>query len=197
MSSGVKIGFSDKERAFMQQTDLLLTKRTIVDKWYTCLEQLRSNMLTNLVHKPMPQAWKNARTSRGENYQGLPYVILDHPRYFNGHHIFACRTMFWWGNHISYTLHLQGELLTDLKPLLKDNWSSLKGHGLYISIGNEPFEHHFGADNYSLLDEVDDPASFLSSRQFVRIAYQIPISEVDHTVETGLRIYQLLLSALC
>lgn len=197
MSSGVKIGFSDKERAFMQQTDLLLTKRIIVDKWYACLEELRGKMLTELQHKPMPHLWNDARTSRGENYQGLPYVILDHPRYFKGDDVFACRTMFWWGKYISYTLHLQGEMLSELKPLLQANWNALKGKQLFVSIGTKPFEHHFEADNYMLLDDVDDTESFLSDRQFVRIAYKIPITEVDHTVDTGLRIYQLLLSALC
>lgn len=197
MSSGVKIGFSDKERAFMQQTDLLLTKRVIVDKWYTCLEQLRSRMLTDIDTKPMPDAWNNARTSRGENYQGLPYIILDHPRYFNGNNAFACRTMFWWGKHVSYTLHLQGDVLSDLKPLLISNWSKLKDTDLSVSIGDKPFEHHFEADNYGPLNDVKDVETFLAERDFLRIAYKIPVTEVDQTVDTGVRIYQLLLSALC
>lgn len=197
MSSSVKIGFSDKERAFMQQTDLLLTKRIIVDKWYACLEQLRIRMLTEIDPKPMPDAWDDARTSRGENYLGLPYVILDHPRYFNGNNVFACRTMFWWGNFISYTVHLQGDVLNDLKPLLIFSWSKLQDQDLYISVGNKPFEHHFEADNYGPLNDVKDIEVFLADRDFLRIAYKIPITEVDHTLDTGLRIYQLLLSALC
>lgn len=197
MSSNVKIGFSDKERAFMQQTDLLLTKRIIVDKWYAVLEELRSRMIIEIPTKPMPDTWNNARTTRGENYQGLPYVIMDHPRLFNGDDIFACRTMFWWGNHISYTIHLQGNTLSLFKSLLQSNWSKLNGHNLYLSIGNEPFEHHFGSDNYKPLDEIEDVSSFLADRTFLRIAYKLPITEVDRAVDEGVRIYQLLLSALC
>jgi hypothetical protein len=51
----------------------------------------------------------NGKISRGENYQLLPYIILDYPSYFSRNNIFAVRTMFWWGNFFSITLHLSGD----------------------------------------------------------------------------------------
>src|ERR1051326_3611882 len=46
---------------------------------------------------------------RGENYLGLPYLILDYPKHFSKDSVFAFRTMFWWGKFFSCTLHLQGK----------------------------------------------------------------------------------------
>ena len=50
------------------------------------------------------------KITRGENYQLLPYVILDYPRCFQKEQVFAIRTMFWWGKGISITLHVSGNV---------------------------------------------------------------------------------------
>ena len=39
------------------------------------------------------------KISRGEQYLGLPYVMLDYPRIFSKENVFAIRTFFWWGNY--------------------------------------------------------------------------------------------------
>ena len=48
---------------------------------------------------------------RGENYNGLPYLVLDYPKHFSKDSVFAFRALFWWGNFFSFTLHLQGKAL--------------------------------------------------------------------------------------
>src|SRR5450755_2986522 len=48
------------------------------------------------------------RISKGENYKGLPWVVLDYPRAFGRLDVLAVRTLFWWGNYFSVTLHLKG-----------------------------------------------------------------------------------------
>src|ERR1035437_2728368 len=48
---------------------------------------------------------------RGENYLYLPYLVLDYPKNFSKESIFSFRTMLWWGNFFSFTLHLQGKAL--------------------------------------------------------------------------------------
>ena len=50
------------------------------------------------------------KIAKGENYLQLPYVLLDYPRCFDKENIFAIRTMFWWGNFFSITLHLSGSI---------------------------------------------------------------------------------------
>ena len=52
---------------------------------------------------------QSPKISRGENYNGLPYVMLDYPRCFGKEDVFAMRTMFWWGNFFSITWHLKGK----------------------------------------------------------------------------------------
>ena len=46
------------------------------------------------------------KVSRGENYDGLPYIILDFPKHFKNTDIFSFRTIFLWGREINFTLHL-------------------------------------------------------------------------------------------
>ena len=53
----------------------------------------------------------NGKIFRGENYLGLPYLVLDYPKHFSKDSIHAFRTMFWWGNFFSFTMHLQGKAL--------------------------------------------------------------------------------------
>src|ERR1700744_546088 len=52
---------------------------------------------------------KEPKISKGENYKGLPWVMLDYPRVFGREEVFAIRTMFWWGHGFSVTLHLKGK----------------------------------------------------------------------------------------
>ena len=55
--------------------------------------------------------WGDPRISRGEQYKGLPWVMLDYPRVFGKENVLAVRTMFWWGHYFTVTLHLKGEYL--------------------------------------------------------------------------------------
>src|SRR5665213_395457 len=49
------------------------------------------------------------KISRGEQYKDLPWLILDYPRVFSGNDAYAFRSMFWWGNYFSFTIHLAGK----------------------------------------------------------------------------------------
>src|SRR5258708_37260851 len=55
------------------------------------------------------------KISQGERYLELPWLILDYPRIFSEEDIFAFRSMFWWGKHFSFTIHLSGKYLEPVK----------------------------------------------------------------------------------
>src|SRR5450631_2869683 len=60
------------------------------------------------------------RISKGENYKGLPWVVLDYPRAFGRLDVLAVRTLFWWGNYFSVTLHLKGVYKGMFLPVIRD-----------------------------------------------------------------------------
>ncbi|HMH20736.1 MAG TPA: hypothetical protein VK563_03120 [Puia sp.] len=91
------------------------------------------------------------RISKGENYKGLPWVVLDYPRYFGRDHVFAVRTLFWWGNYFSVTLHLKGNYKAMFLPVIRENLSLLDGAGFMICVSDDEWRHELGQDNYQPL----------------------------------------------
>jgi hypothetical protein len=112
-----KIQFSEEELALMSDAGILLVKRSLLGKVETLLGNM-AGYLYSLLHAhgcslPGEVLVYSAKISRGEQYRELPYRILDYPRFFSKEDIFACRTFFWWANHISITLHLKGKYLDE------------------------------------------------------------------------------------
>src|SRR6478672_2018750 len=109
MEGHTKIQLSDVEMDLVNNTGWILTKHDIIKKVYVLFGELSESMHKELAsfekYLPAEVFLKSAKITRGENYKMLPYVILDYPAFFDRDHIFAVRTMFWWGNFFSITLH--------------------------------------------------------------------------------------------
>lgn len=105
----------------------------------------------------LPVNWDRPKISRGENYQGLPYVVLDQPRLFGKRDILAIRTMFWWGHYFMVTLHLKGAMQERFLGHLGQAAGELKAAGFHIATSGDEWEHELEGDNYRLLqaDSID------------------------------------------
>lgn len=204
MASGVKLSFSDKELDFIQQTDLLLTKRIVTQKLYRAFGELQKSLtiITEKHQNKLPEALRiqEAKISRGENYKGLPYIVLDYPRLFQQSDIFTYRTLFWWGHYYSCTLHLQGSYLQQYQHTLVQNLDNLKESGFYVSIGQKPWEHHFEPNNYQLLSDLHFSQTsfqeFLANRTFLRLSKQLELNKFDHLAEFTAQTWRELLTVL-
>jgi hypothetical protein len=91
---------------------------------------------------------KGGKISKGENYKGLPYVILDYPRLFGKEDVLAIRTMFWWGHAFMTTLHLKGCYRALYLPVIRERWSELAAAGFYIGISEDEWRHEHVPENY-------------------------------------------------
>ena len=107
-----KIRLSQEEEELVATADWILTKNRVIQK----INQLLSNVQTSqqqflqtctTLEKEVLAS--SPKISKGENYKGLPWLVLDYPRSFNKEEVFAIRTLFWWGNFFSVTLHLSGK----------------------------------------------------------------------------------------
>src|SRR4051812_8041543 len=105
-----KVQLSPEELRLVQNTEWILTKREIIKKIYDLFGEVHNVMRKEISENPdlFPQniIGRSGKISKGENYRGLPYLILDYPASFERDNAFALRTMFWWGNFFSVTLHL-------------------------------------------------------------------------------------------
>jgi hypothetical protein len=102
---GSKIRLSPSEAALVGNAEIILTKNSILQKTVALLAQLQEEITSQ---KALPPFSPSAKISKGENYRGLPYAVLDYPRIAGGEDLFFIRSMFWWGHFFSSTLQLAG-----------------------------------------------------------------------------------------
>lgn len=194
--------FTDKELEYLSDAEFLLAKRRINDKIYQSLLSLENDMKAYVLGTgfPFPKGTllKSGKISKGENYRGLPFVVLDYPRLFSQKSVFAFRSMLWWGHNFSTTLHIGGEALDEMAPKLISNFSALKTQDFYLGINADPWQYHFDADNFKHISEVDEAtfAHQMSQHGFVKLSNKIPLSEFGSYKEFALNNLKKYLSYL-
>jgi hypothetical protein len=138
------------------------------------------------------------KISRGENYKGLPWMILDYPRYFEPQHSFAIRTLFWWGNFVSITLHLSGRYKTMYEDKLIRQFKTLVAANFYLCTGAEEWEHHFEPGNYTKAEllKAEKFEEEIRSKKFLKLACKFPLEKTGLPGEKLMESYALLLRLL-
>jgi len=183
MLQKTKITLSAKELNLVCNTDIILTKQAIIQKVYQLLGETAEawqQQLSDLEHRLPPAMIVNPpKIAKGEHYKGLPYVILDYPRCFTKDNTAAIRLLFWWGNFFSINLHLSGSYQQAAAPILLQYFEWLQQNNYWVCTNNSPWEHHFLADNFVLLNAVtkEEFAAKLTGDPFVKIAKKIPLYE--------------------
>ncbi len=187
MIENAKIVLSPKELELVSNTDWILTKHTIINKVYTLFGSIAAEMHNTIHNSDLPQEVKDTtpKIAKGENYQLLPYVMLDYPRYFNAENTMAIRIFFWWGNSISIHLLISGKYKDDAINKLERNFNLLQENNYSICIAETPWQHHFGADNYISFKEYtsEEFSNTLYRESFIKIGKEIALSQWDDIPE--------------
>ena len=184
-----KIRLSQTEMELVNNTDLILTKNAILKKVNRLLGdvQVKQQQVVTLYTAGLPVkvSGSSPKISKGENYKGLPYLILDYPRLFEHENIFAVRTMFWWGHFFSVTLHLSGIYKKEAEEKLMASYGIIKEKGYYCYINEDQWEHHFEGDNYVPLSELskNDFDKLIREKSFVKLANKISLKQWDDAEE--------------
>lgn len=156
--------------------DVILTKNSILQKTVSLLAGVQEHLLQEGQQQHLPSSPK---ISRGENYRGLPYVVLDYPRIASGNDLFFIRSLFWWGHFFSSTLQLAGHYKEIHLERLAASHAALAEKGYSVGIGSDPWQHHFTPLNYQKI-AVLSPAAFyevLQQAPHIKIAASWPLSE--------------------
>src|SRR5215468_1346228 len=115
MRQGSKIRLSPQELDTLKEKEFFFAKRIITEKIYyqlaLLIEEAKSEHIFDDIDFPDGTDFITGKISKGENYLGLPFIMLDFPRFFSNTNMLAVRTMIWWGNFCSTTLLLSGEPL--------------------------------------------------------------------------------------
>lgn len=178
---------SAEEMALVQNADWILTKRRIIDKVFELLGQVSENYATLISSVPFLPAEVlsvSPKIYKGEAYQQLPYVLLDHPRFFKGADAFAIRSFFWWGKSFSIHLHLAGKYKAQFEPVLLqclqqqalDTWHTVRS--------NDQWQHHFETYNYIKITPAayDAIATQWQENAFIKLGRSYPLGEWETAV---------------
>ena len=138
----------------------------------------------------------HAKISRGENYEGLPYFILDYPRVFSTENTFAFRTMVYWAGFFSFTAHFSGTTLEFAREKLLHQ--SLKEKNIYLCVGKTPWAYHYRPDNYLPIHSLTarEIREIIEKKPFIKISEWHPLSKYENLTQCGLLFYQKILSIL-
>ena len=166
--------FDSEEFGFLSNADLLIKKRIIQEKIFKLLE-ITLGSIRSGINAPIAKLFPEGKISRGENYQALPYLILDYPAIFSMNDILACRTMFLWGNFFSTTIHLQGSYLKRNHENIVSTITGLEQNELFISVGETPWHYHYEPSNYLPLNSVTLDKAI--NRSFVKISRRIALDD--------------------
>jgi hypothetical protein len=195
-----KIQLSVDEQVLVENAEWILTKNRIIDKVHNLFGALAVKMKTELESCSLPDELMqtNPKISKGENYNGLPYLILDYPRLFSRENVFAIRTMFWWGNYFSVTLHLKGRYKDLFVDRIRKNISSLSHNEFYLSSSNEEWIHELDQKNYIPLGQTDTvmQESIFSKNVFLKISLKTNFSQWNDSEVLLLDSFQRLLQLL-
>lgn len=195
--SVAKIHLSEEELRLAQNADVLLTKNRIIQKAYD-LFGILSEELKSSQGFPSEAVQYPPKISKGENYLGLPWVILDYPRLFSRDEVFAIRTMFWWGNFISVTLQLKGKFTSIYGMKILHHHQMLSDHNFYLCIENDEWRHEFRSDNYIPFRDANlaEAEKHLVQKSFCKIAARIPVGEWNNAYSRIMAIYSIIVGVI-
>ena len=203
MTEQTKIHFLPAEMELVSSPDIILTKNAILQKIKLFFEELQVKQLEiiNDYRSQLPgEILKiSPKISRGENYKGLPWLVLDNPRYFQHNNIYAIRTMFWWGSFFSITLHLSGNNKNYFKEKFLLNLSQLRTKEVCIYTGTDEWEHDLDPITYKSLRAInnDELEKIISANNFLKLAIKFPIESLEAIEDKLLRNYELLVKCCC
>lgn len=190
MQEKAKVSLSAFEYQLVTDESFILTKNTIIQKVYTLFGNLSDDYHALLLCMPDSSPPK---ISKGENYKGLPYVMLDHPRIFSQDDVLAIRSFFWWGKYFSCTLQLKGiyKKKYEQKILQAINQGSL--NHFFLSDGIDEWNHDI-TKGYQVID--DKIKSSIAPLPLIKLVAVHPIHQwetADYFFRTTVQLYAQLL----
>lgn len=191
--------FTPEEVAALCERNFFLLKNSATQKVINLLGLLEKEMKKEMKRYPIDVKELNKSSGkifRGENYKHFPYIMLDCPRLFSTHSIFAFRSMFWWGHEFSFTLHLQGEALEKCRKSLYDNFNLLSGKEVFYCINDTPWQYNFDKENYLPFENVKDRREELLTKPFIKVSRKLNVDAHENVYEYGIESFKLFMGIM-
>lgn len=175
--------------------DLIHAESKVQALLESCADEIKS-ALTPLLPEESPLLRSAAKTTRGNNFLGYPWTIIDFPRKFDNDGFMALRILCLRGHCFSITLHLSGETLkqyliriTERKNEIPDNY--------FVSINADEWMHIIDEKNYQTAQKIKTVFDQEISRtEYLKIARKVAFEDAEKlpqiTAETAVILFNLL-----
>jgi hypothetical protein len=182
-----KVRLSAEEMRLVTDPAWILTKNSVMGKVVAMFAELSGEWRTGRLPTAMPPT--EPKISKGENYKGLPWVMLDYPRVFGREDVCAIRTMFWWGHAFSLTLHLKGEYMRIFLPGIMERREELVAAGFGMGISDDEWAHEHTEETYG-------PLTDTGGRTWLKLSARVGLEHWEETPKKLTGLYNLLLEVL-
>ncbi|MET0635906.1 MAG: hypothetical protein ABWZ25_07745 [Chitinophagaceae bacterium] len=184
---GAKIQLSKEEKELISNSKWILTKNDILLKVNAMLTGIMADqtewLFSRQLQLPAALASHSPKISRGENYHGLPWMMLDQPRIFGKPDTFAIRIFFWWGHFFSITLQLEGSYKTSYQHTLSH--ATLADRNYLVAVTGNRWLHHPADDHYRAVSlmNADSFTNHIKDHPFVKLTSVTPLSDWEQIRE--------------
>lgn len=200
MAQNTKIIPTNAELEIASNTNFFDVKRELTAKIVLALEQFGEQLLQEII---IPVFQKQGieraglKVSKGENFKGYPYIVLDCPRLYSTDTEVICRTIFRWGHGWSLHFTVQGKTLASINHSLPFFLASLSTDWLLYT-GENIWEQDVDSIYFIPTPSMSETAlcQTINRDEFFKIARQINLSEAVEWPPFPQQTYQVLFNLL-
>lgn len=191
-----------KELALIQTDEFFKLKQSATEKIMAELAILKDKIAATSLHQNIiyPEKTDTAlgKISKGENYKGLPYLILDYPRLFTQDGVLAFRTMFWWANGFYFTFHISGVYLEKYQQAFSKAFEFWQKQNIFYYQHDEEWKHEVQAPYYFPIESIlKKELSQLAEQQgYLKLARRLSLDKIDEFLDYGVESFLLFFSSL-
>jgi hypothetical protein len=161
----------------------------------SCAKEIKS-ALVPIISEESPLLKSAAKTTRGNNFLGYPWTIIDFPRKFENDGFMALRTLCLRGHCFSITLHLSGETLKQYSERLTERANEIPEE-YYVSMNADEWMHIIDEKNYRTANDLRSHfKEEIVKSSYLKIARKIPFEEAEtlpqKAAETAFLLFNLL-----
>lgn len=200
MAQNTKIIPTNAELEIASNTNFFDVKRELTAKIVLALEQFGEQLLQEII---IPVFQKQGieraglKVSKGENFKGYPYIVLDCPRLYSTDTEVICRTIFRWGHGWSLHFIVQGKRLARINHSLPVFLASLSTDWLLYT-GENIWEQDVDSIHYIPTPSMSETAlsQTINRQEFFKIATQTNLSDAVEWPPFPQQTYQVLFNLL-
>ncbi len=200
----VNMDITDREKEILFDADFLRHKASLSSKIQSALQITGKELITELKNINQNHLFWNYRqpspkVSRGENYQSLPYFMLDYPRCFKKDEVVAVRNMILWGSFLSTTFQVSGSIIENVKPKILNSIEKLKDpDNWFVCVNNSPWEYHYELNNYVQISTLSDQqfTKIIDDHPFIKLSKRHDLKVIPHLSEVIKGNFQEIISLL-